>query len=855
MNRLLLASSVAFVMASWAAVGGQQPAAQQPARAAQVSSGTRSPIPAAHSPVPDPRSLLNQYCITCHNDKLKTGGLSLEGLSLDRVAADAEMWEKVVRKVRAGLMPPAGAKRPARATLDFFAGSVESAIDQAAAANPNPGRTPLHRMNRVEYANAIRDLLSLEVDSSTLLPADDSSHGFDNIADVLGVSPSLLERYVSAAAKISRLALGERDAAPAQVTYTVKGDLSQNQTLEGQPLGTRGGTVVRHNFPVDGEYLIKLSLLKLSFGQVFGEGAEGEELEVTLNGERVKLFKLDEVPMFFMREAAGSHPPKPQPTDPLEERVKMTPDIRLEFRVKVKAGPQTIGVAFLQKSHAANEDLVRRPVSSTYDVFIGMQYGYTTVPHLSRVVITGPYNPTGLGDTPSRRRVFVCHPTSPADDAPPASAKAPARSRRSSSDVDASEDGCARQILSTLVRRAFRRAPTDADIESLMTFYQQERSRTGNFEAGIEMALRRILADPEFIFRFEPTPSGVSPRTPYRISDTELASRLSFFLWSSIPDEELLKLGIEGTLHQPAVLERQTRRMLADPKARALVTNFANQWLYLRELKNANPDVTVFPDFDDNLRQAFQRETEMLFESVLREDRSVLDLLDADYTFVNERLAKHYGIPNIYGPDFRRAPVPNEARRGLLGHGSLQLVTSNANRTSPVIRGKWILENLLGSQAPLPPPDVPPLEENPSAGVGASVRERIERHRANPACAGCHKIMDPIGLALENFDAIGRWRTVDEGVTIDASAQLVDGTAIDGPANLRKALLDRPDPFVAALTEKLLMYGVGRETKYYDMPAVRAVMRDAARNRYRFADLVLGIVKSAPFQMRRTETQ
>jgi hypothetical protein len=772
---------------------------------------------------PSPSPVLDQYCVTCHNDRLKTGGLSLQGLTFDR---DAETWEKVIRKVRAGMMPPAGAKRPERAALDALTGSIENAIDRAAASNPNPGRSPLHRMNRVEYENAIRDLLALDVDSATLLPADDSSHGFDNIADVLGVSPALLERYVAAAAKISRLAVGERDAAPAQVTYSVKGDLSQNQTLEGMPLGTRGGTTITHNFPVDGEYQIRLALLKLSFGQVFGEGAEGEELEVTLNGQRVKLFKLDEVPMFFMRESKGSHPPKPQPTDPIEERVKMTPDIRLEFTLKVKAGPQSIGVAFLNKANAINEDLVRRPVSSTYDVFIGMQYGYTTAPHLSRVVITGPYHATGVGDTPSRRRVFVCKPASPAD-----------------------EPACAKQIISTLVRRAYRRAPTDADVDPLVTFYQQERKKTGNFEAGIEIALRRILADPEFIFRFEPPPAAVAAKTAYRISDTELASRLSFFLWSSIPDEELLKLAIDGTLHQPAVLERQTRRMLADPKARALVTNFANQWLFLRELKNANPDVTVFPDFDDNLRQSFQRETEMLFESVLREDRSVVDLLDSNYTFVNERLARHYGIPNIYGPDFRRVPVPSDARRGLLGHGSLQLVTSNPNRTSPVMRGKWILENLIGTAAPTPPADVPPLEEKPTA-TAKSVRERIEQHRASPACAGCHKIMDPIGLAMENFDAVGRWRTIDEGVAIDASGQLVDGTALNGPASLRQAMLDRQDVFVAALTEKLMMYGVGRETKYYDMPAVRTVMRNASKHRYRFSDLVLGIVKSAPFQMK-----
>jgi len=812
MNRILLAGALAFLAAGWASTRVEADLQVRLDQPTSVEAGLQTRV-----------GVLDQYCVTCHNDRLKTGGLSLQGLPVD---GNAETWEKVIRKVRAGMMPPAGAKRPERAALDAFAGSIENAIDRAAAASPNPGRAPLHRMNRAEYENAIRDLLALEVDSTTLLPADDSSRGFDNIGDVLGVSPSLLERYVSAAAKISRLAVGERDAAPAQVTYTVKGDLSQNQTLDGQPLGTRGGTTITHNFPVDGEYQIRLALLKLSFGQVFGEGAEGEELEVTLNGERVKLFKLDEVPMFFMRESPGSHPAKPKPADPIEERAKMTPDIRLEFTLKVKAGPQAIGVAFLQKAHTINEDLVRRPVSSTYDVFIGMQYGYTTAPHLSRVVITGPYNATGIAETPSRKRVFVCKPASQADEPP-----------------------CAKQIISTLVRRAYRRAPADADVEALLALYQEERNKTGNFEAGVEMALRRILADPEFIFRFEPPPANVAPKTAYRISDTELASRLSFFLWSSIPDDELLKLAIDGKLHQPATLERQTRRMLADPKARALVTNFANQWLFLRELKNVNPDVTVFPDFDDNLRRAFQRETELLFESVMREDRSVLDLLDSDYTFVNERLAKHYGIPNIYGPDFRRVPVPSDARRGLLGHGSLQLVTSNPNRTSPVMRGKWILENLIGTAAPTPPPDVPPLDEKPTA-TAKSVRERIEQHRASPACAGCHKIMDPIGLAMENFDAVGRWRTTDEGVAIDASGQLVDGTALNGPASLRQALMNRQDVFLASLTEKLMMYGVGRETNYSDMPAVRTMMRDAAKNRYRFSDLILGVVRSAAFQMK-----
>jgi hypothetical protein len=778
----------------------------------------------------DPQAVLNQYCVTCHNAKLLTGGLAIDKLDIHRAETNAETWEKVARKLRAGLMPPAGAPRPDRHALDALAGAVEDALDRAAAANPNPGRAPLHRMNRGEYANAIRDLLAVDVDASTLLPADDSSNGFDNIADVLGISPALLERYVSAAAKISRLAVGDPETAPLDVTYTVRGDLSQTETLDNLPPGTRGGTVVRHNFPLDGEYLIKLSLMKLSFGQVFGEGAEGQELEVTLNGERVKLYKLDKVPMFFMKAKPGAAEAPAPLTDPKEERVKMTPDIHLEFKLNVKAGPRDIGVAFLQKSYAANEDLVHRPGASTFDPNIGMQYGYDTVPHLGRVDITGPYHATGPGDTPSRRRIFVCHPNAPSDDIP-----------------------CARKILSNLVRRAFRRAPSENDTESLLSFYQKERNKGANFEAGIEIALRRILADPEFVFRFEPPPANVAPNQPYRISDTELASRLSFFLWSSIPDDELLNLAIQGKLHEPAVLEHETRRMLADERAHAMADNFAGQWLYLRDLKSSNPDGREFPDFDDNLRQAFQRETEMLFESVLHEDRPVLDLLDADYTFVNERLAKHYGIANIYGPDFRRVPVPNDARRGLLGQGSMLLVTSNANRTSPVQRGKWILENLLGSPPPLPPPNVPPLKENSGEAAATSVRERMEQHRANPVCAGCHKIMDPIGLALENFDGVGQWRSMDSGFKIDAAGQLVDGTRIDGPSDLRKALLARPEAFVGAMTEKLLMYGVGRETKYYDMPVVRSVMRDAAADRYRFSELVLGIVKSAPFQMRMKE--
>ena len=568
---------------------------------------------------------------------------------------------------------------------------------------------------------------------------------------------------------------------------------------------------------------------------MFGEGAEGQELEVTLNGERVKLYMLEEVPMFFMQAKRGATPPPPRPlTDPNEERVKMMPDIHLEFpEGKGRAADHRRGVS--RSELRGERGLVHRPMSSTKEC----QYR-DAVRVFDRAAIglcgrDGSDNATGPGDTPSRRKIFVCQPKAQSE-----------------------EVACARQILTNLTRRAYRRASTDADLEPLLSFYQQGRNATGNFESGIEMALRRILADPEFVFRFEPPPATVAPGGAYRINDVELASRLSFFIWSSIPDDELLNLAIQNKLHEPAVLERETRRMLADARAHALVTNFAGQWLYLRELKNANPDPREFPDFDDNLRQAFQRETEMLFESVVREDRPVLDLLNADYTFVNERLAKHYGMAGIYGPDFRRTPVPPgnpemDARRGLLGQGSMPLVTSNANRTPPVQRGKWVLENLLGSPLSPPPPNVPPLKENTSGAALTSVRERIEEHRSNPVCAACHKIMDPIGLALENFDGTGAWRTVDSGFKVDPSGQLVDGTPLSGPASLRQALSNRPEAFVGNMTEKLLMYGTGRESKYYDMPVVRAVMRDAAKDQYRFSGLVLGIVKSAPFQMKMKE--
>jgi cytochrome c551/c552 len=728
--------------------------------------------PQDSSPAPD-RALLNQYCVGCHNEKLKTAGLMLDKLDLAHPGQEPETWEKVVRKLRAGMMPPAGMPRPNRATLDSWTAKLETELDRAAAAKPNPGSTGLHRLNRTEYTNAIRDLLALDVDEATVLPADDSSEGFDNIADALAVSPALIERYVAAAGKISRLAVGNMLITPSTVTYRAPSDFSQVEHVEGLPLGTRGGLLVRHNFPLDAEYAIRVRARSAGIG-VGGVGPSGEELEVVLNGERVKL------------ATSGT----------------------IDARIAVKAGPQEIGAAYVRKSPPGADDI--------WQTFAGNS-------SVSSIAITGPLNPAGPGDTPSRRKIFVCRPSAEAD-----------------------ETACARQILSTLALRAYRQPPSGADLDTLLSFYQAGR-KNGSFDSGVEQALARVLVDPRFVFRFEREPAGIAAGSVYRVSDLELASRLSFFLWSSIPDQELLDLAVQGKLHEPPVLEKQTLRMLKDPRSEALVTNFGGQWLYLRELKSARPDAR---GFNDNLRQAFRRETELLLESILREDRSVVDLLNADYTYVNQDLARHYGIPGVKGTRFRRVALQDENRRGLLGQSSFLLVTSVANRTSPVARGKWVLENLLGTPAPLPPPNVPPLKENEGAQQPTSVRQRMEEHRNNPVCAACHKIMDPIGFSLENFDLIGTWRATEGGSPIDASGQLVDGTKLDGPASLRQALLSRSDVFVRTMTEKLLTYGTGRALKYYDMPVVRSIARDAAKNDNRFSSLISGIVKSDPFQMR-----
>ncbi len=781
-----------------------------------------SPLLAADST----RAILDQYCVTCHNQKLKTAGLTLDQLDPDHVATAPATWEKVVRKLRTGAMPPVGLPRPAQPTYDSLVSTLETSLDRAAAAQPNPGRATLHRLNRTEYGNAIRDLLNLDVDASALLPTDDASFGFDNIADVLTVSPALLERYMSAAGKISRLAVGDPKTSPIIDTYRVRADVTQNDHIDGLPLGTRGGVRIEHNFPLDGEYTIKVKLLKSTVDLLFGGTAPDETLEIAVNGARVASITINPTPKEAPKPvaAASGAPAAFDPAAATQLSLSQPPD-SLEARVPMKAGPQIVTVAFVKKSYALAEDLMQPFERSTFD-----PSDPKGLPHVLSVSIAGPFNAAGSGDTPSRERIFVCHPAAAKDELP-----------------------CAKKIITTLARRAYRRPITDNDIETLLNFYQSGKN-SGTFETGIEMALRRILASPQFVYRFERDPANIAPGTLYRISDLEMASRLSFFLWSSLPDDQLLSAAAQGKLRDPAQLEQQVKRMLADPRSESLVNNFAAQWLYLRNLRGVVPDLETFPNFDDNLRQSFRRETELFFESILREDQNVLRLLDANYTFVNERLAHHYGIPNVYGSQFRRVAVTSDARRGLLGQGSILTVTSVATRTSPVERGKWLLENVLGTPPNPPPANVPPLKENAAGTTALSVRQRMEAHRANPACAGCHKVMDPYGFALDNFDGIGAWRDLSEaGAPIDSAVVLADGSKVDGPTALRNDLLARPQVFVGTMTEKMLTYALGRGVEYYDMPAVRKIVRNAAAHDYRFSTLIMGIVQSTPFQMRRSE--
>ena len=755
------------------------------------------------------RALLDKYCVTCHSDRAKTGGLTLQNIDLSNVTANAETWEKVIRKLSVGAMPPSGMPKPSQPEVSALLSSLETSLDHAYAANPNPGRATLHRLNRTEYANSIRDLLSLDVDVSTLLPPDDESYGFDNNADVLGVSPVLLEQYISASRKVSRLAAGDTTQGAVAQTFRARPDLSQDNRVEGLPLGTRGGLLMHYNFPLDGKYTVKVVLARNTVDVIRGL-EEAHQIEILVDGARV-----------FLGSVGGTSDTEALVKNPAEARMMI--EARLQARVPVKAGPRTVAVTFLQHD-AAEDDFILEPfLRTTLD-----PVNEAGLPHIDQVVISGPYNATGPGDTPSREKIFVCHPAN------------------SSEDV-----GCAKKILSALARHAYRRPVTPSDTETLLSFYQAGRNQGGSFDAGIERALRLILSNPEFIFRFERDPSTVAAGASYQIDDLELASRLSFFLWSSIPDDELLTLASEHKLSDRATLNQQVRRMLADPRAQSLATNFAAQWLYLRNLKNFAPDPNQFPNFDDNLRESMLKETEMFFESIVNEDRSVLDLLNANYTFVNERLARHYGIPDVYGPRFRRVTLGGDARRGLLGQGSILTVTSYATRTSPVLRGKWILTNILGTPPPAPPPNVPALKENDEGGKVLSVRERLEEHRKSPACASCHKIMDPLGFSLENFNAVGEWRVKSEdGAPVDASGVLLDGSKVNGPSTLRAALMSRPDVFASTLTEKLLTYALGRGVDYDDEPAVRAIVARAAADNYRFSDLVMGIVKSPPFRMK-----
>jgi mono/diheme cytochrome c family protein len=774
------------------------------ATAGPMGAGSQQAAPTAAAAE---RAALARYCSGCHNDRARTVGLSLDGLDPANAGEHADAWEKVVRKLRARMMPPVGRPRPDEATYDSIVTLLETSLDRAAAAAPNPGRIDtFRRLNRTEYQNAVRDLLGLDVDVSSLLPRDDASHGFDNVG-VGELSPTLLERYLAAAQKVSQLAVGSPLPSPASHIVVLPSDLTQEDHVDGLPLGTRGGTVVKYTFPLAGAYEIQIRLSRDRNENVEGL-TEPHEMEIALDGARVGMFTVKP-----NRNQSGAYY--------ADEQV----DKDLKVRLPVTAGPHDLGVTFLRKSFALPET-ERQPHIAHFN----MDRHPRIQPAVYSVSIAGPFDATGGEQLPSRRRIFTCRPSGVAEEAP-----------------------CAKTIVSALARRAYRRPVTDADLQVPLSFYEQARAE-GGFDAGIEMALRSILASTEFLFRIERDPKELAPGTNYRVSDVELASRLSFFLWSSIPDEELLAAAAAGKLKDLGALEAQVKRMLADPRSDAMITNFAGQWLYLRNLAASNPDARMFPDFDDNLRQAFRRETELFFDSVVREDRSALDLLRADYTFVNERLARHYGIPNVYGSRFRRVPLgPDSVRGGLLGQGSILTVTSYANRTSPVLRGKWILENILGTPPPPPPPNVPALPDNGSGSKALSMRERMTQHRANPACSGCHQLMDPAGLSMEHFDAIGRWRARTEGGNdVDASGGLPDGSTFDGLAGLRAALLNRPGLFVTTVTEKLMTYALGRGLESYDAPAVRIIVRDSRQRDFRFSTLVLGVVNSAPFRMRRT---
>ena len=762
--------------------------------------------PAAKTSIsgPEVRTLLDQYCVGCHNQKLKTADLTLDKLDPTHVEGNPEKWEKVVHKLRAGMMPPPGMRRPDPVTFETTISWLENQLDTHAVAKlPPPG---LHRLNRTEYQNAIRDLLAVDIDPSKFLPSDDSTRGFDNVAAALSLSPALLEGYTSAAAKISRIAIGDVKEA-ALTSYRVPSDTSQDYHIDGLPFGTRGGMLIRNTFPADGDYVFKIFPINkglMDNNQAFGD-ILGEKMELLIDGERIKLYDWDTE----VARGAAIH--------------NGTADVH----VQVKAGVHTVGVTFLATQLAPSSDLNEHFLRSTIET--GGLPGFRFYPHVGKVDILGPYKPGGATDSASRKKIFTCTPASAAQ-----------------------ETTCAKQIVSNLARHAYRRPVTEQDTEMLMGFYQQGRNNNGAFDQGIEMALQRVLADPEFVFRKEAEPATVTPGQKYRISDLELASRLSFFLWSSVPDDQLITLASQNKLRDPAVLDKEVRRMLADPKSDQLVLNFAGQWLNLRGMQSVQPVTSLYPDFDDNLRLAMRKETELFVDSIVHEDRSVNELLDANYTFLNERLARHYGIPNVYGSNFRRVELPPEfdVRRGLIGKGSVLTISSQPQRTSPVGRGKTVMQMFLGVSPPDPPPNVKIVIAVNEAGRGPvpSMRDQMEAHRKNEPCNTCHKIMDPIGFSLENFDAIGQWRELDGTAPVNPKGTLVDGTAMDGVKGLREALKHYSPEFDRVITEKLMIYALGRGTEYFDMPLMRSVIRDAAKNNYRFSSLILGIVKSEPFQ-------
>ena len=804
--------SLGGLMAAWFVLLAPLSAGEAPSSRQQVSPATSSPL----------RPVLNRYCVGCHSDRLRTAGLSLEALDAVHVADGAEVWEEVIRKLRSGAMPPPGRPRPDRAVVEDVLAWLETELDRAAARDPNPGRTDsVHRLNRAEYQNAVRDLLALDVDVTSLLPADSADeHGFDNIAGMLSVSPTLLDRYLAAARRLSRLAVGLPPGGPTTEEYRVW--LDQDDYLgEDLPFGSRGGAAIRHRFPVDGEYVIDVRLYRQLFDVVIGLGSP-HEVEIRVDGERILSAVIggEETdgapPAAFVGDIFGS---------PAWEQYARNVDAGLEVRLPAKAGSRLVTVSFLGRPTEVEDGVPHPPRYPERDESLESN------PWVHTVAIRGPYEVLGPGDTPSRRKIFTCRPAELRDEAP-----------------------CAERILATLAGEAYRRPATAREVRTLLRFYREGR-RDGTFDDGVQFALERLLADPKFLFRIEREPVDLAAGAVYAVSDLELASRLSFFLWSSIPDAELLGAAARGELGDPERLERQVRRMLADDRAQALVDNFVGQWLLLRNLPGAAPDLNAFPDFDENLREAFERETTLFVESAFREDRSVLDLLRANYTFMNERLARHYGVPHVYGSHFRRVTFGADAPRGgLLGQGSFLTVTSYPNRTSPVLRGRWVLESLLGTPPPSPPADVPGLPDRGAGGRPASVRERLERHRENPACATCHAPMDPLGFALENFDAVGGWRDAESGMPVDSSAVLPDGTRFRGPAGLRAFLVSQHRQFVGAMTEKLLAYALGRRLEYYDRPTVRGIVREAAARDYRLSDIVLGIVRSPAFQMRRAAT-